>query len=264
MIYIPQAVRKYVTNQEYTQNNIGMSDSTVLMFPEHVLKIQKQGAETDNEQKIVSWLRGKIPVPEISVYHVENGMAYTLMTKVPGRMLCDAEYLKEPEQLLELVAQGIRLLWSVEVQDCPCRVSPLEERLKAARYRVEHGLVDQDNVEPETFGPDGFANPEKLLTWLEQNRPEEDIVLTHGDFCLPNLFAEGNQISGYIDLGKMGPADRWQDLAIVLRSLKHNADGYYNGGKAYFRFEPHMLLDRLGVGMDVEKNRYYMLLDELF
>ena len=108
--------------------------------------------------------------------------------------------------------------------------------------------MDLDNVEPETFGPNGFANPEELLIWLEKNRPEEDTVLTHGDFCLPNIFAENNRISGFIDLGKMGPADRWQDLAIALRSLEHNFSGRYNDGKSYFEFEPGMLLDELGMG----------------
>lgn len=59
-------------------------------------------------------------------------------------------------------------------------------------------------------------------------------------------------------------ADRWQDIAIVLRSLEHNFSGRYNGGKAYFKFEPYMLFDELGLEMDAGKNRYYMLLDELF
>lgn len=264
MVYFPKQIWDIVGNQEYTQNDVGMSDSTVLMFPEYVLKIQKHRPETDNEQKIVSVLQGKLPLPGIPVYCVEEGMAYTLMTRVSGKMLCDEEYLNAPERLLDLVAQGIRLLWSIDVADCPSKVSPLEERLKAARYRVEHGMVDLDNVEPETFGPGGFADPEELLIWLEQNRPGEDIVLTHGDFCLPNIFACGDKISGYIDLGKMGPADRWQDLAIALRSLKDNARGCYNGGNKYFDFEPSMLLERLGIEMDEEKNRYYMLLDELF
>ena len=63
------------------------------------------------------------------------------------------------------------------------------------------------------------------------NRPEEDIVLTHGDFCLPNVFVKDGAISGFIDLGKMGPADRWQDIAIAIRSLEHNFNGKYTDGK---------------------------------
>lgn len=261
---IPDSITKIVGNQEYLQNNVGMSASEVLIFPEHVLKIQRHSSETDNEKEIVNWLDGRIAVPQIPAYEVLNGTAYTLMSKVPGRMLCDEEYLANPRKLIKLVAEGLKMLWRVDVSTCPCRVSRLEERLKEARWNVENEMVDLDNVEPETFGPNGFSNPEELLVWLEQNRPTEDIVLTHGDFCLPNIFAEGDKISGFIDLGKMGPADRWQDIAIALRSLEHNFSGRYNNDRVYFAFEPRMLLDELGIEMDERKNRYYMLLDELF
>lgn len=264
MIYIPKSIYEIVGNQEYKQNDIGMSGSEVLVYPAHVLKMQRRSSETENEKNIVAWLDGRIPVPKIPIYCVENETAYTLMSKVPGKMLCDEAYLHTPAKLIKLVAEGLKMLWNVDVNDCPCRVSRLEERLKAARWNVENGMVDLDNVEPETFGPNGFLSPMELLTWLEQNRPREDIVLTHGDFCLPNIFVDHDKISGFIDLGKMGPADRWQDIAIALRSLAHNFSGRYHNGTAYFRFEPRMLLDELGIEMDERKNRYYMLLDELF
>lgn len=48
MLYIPQQIKEIIGNQKYDQNNIGMSESTVLMFPEYVLKIQKRSLETDN------------------------------------------------------------------------------------------------------------------------------------------------------------------------------------------------------------------------
>lgn len=264
MLYIPEKIKNIVGNQTYTRNDIGMSGSDVLIFPKHVLKIQKRTVETDNEHDIVAWLSGRVPVPEIPEYIVEKETAYTLMTRVNGKMLCDEEFLNNPAKLIKYVAEGIKLLWKVNVSDCPFIVSRLDERLKEARLNVENGMVDLDNVEPETFGPNGFSNPEELLIWLEQNRPEEDIVLTHGDFCLPNIFVDNNKVSGFIDLGKMGPADRWQDLAIALRSMEHNFSGRYNNGKSYFKFEPQMLLNELGIEMDEAKNKYYMLLDELF
>lgn len=98
---------------------------------------------------------------------------------------------------------------------------------------------------------------------LEANQPEEDIVMTHGDFCLPNVFANGNKLAGFIDLGKAGPADHWQDIAIAIRSIRHNLDGTY-GGKKKMDFTPDMLLDKLGIPMDEKKYKYYLLLDELF
>lgn len=261
---LPDRILDIVGTQTPDSNRMGMSDSEVLIYPDYVLKIQAESEETKNEKEIVTWLNGQVPVPEIPVYYVEDGKAYTLMTRMTGKMLCDEEYLKHPKQLIRLVAEGLRTLWKVDVTKCPLRTSRLEERLKQARWNVEHNLVDTENVEPETFGKNGFRDPKDLLCWLEENRPKEDIVLTHGDFCLPNVFAKDNHIRGFIDLGKMGPADRWQDIAIVLRSLDHNFAGKYYGGKRYFDFEDQMLLDELEIDMDYDKYRYYMLLDELF
>ncbi len=261
---IPDKILEIVGNQSSYSNNVGMSDSEVLIYPDYVLKIQAESEETKNEKDIVAWLDGQVPVPGIPVYYVEDGTAYTLMTRITGKMLCDEEYLNNPKQLIRCVAEGLRTLWKVDVTKCPFRTSRLEEQLKQARWNVENNLVDMDNVEPETFGAGGFRNPEELISWLETNRPKEDIVFTHGDFCLPNVFVENNRISGFIDLGKMGPADRWQDIAIALRSLDHNFAGHYNGGKKYFDFTHQMLLEELELDMDYDKFRYYILLDELF
>lgn len=261
---LPKEIEAIVGDKEYTVDGVGMSRSEVRIYDDYVLKIQEKTEETDNEYEIVKWLAGRVPTPQIPVYHVEDGLAYTLMTKVHGKMLCDPEYIKDPQKVIEIVADSMKALWAVDAKDCPLVTSRLSERLKAAEYNVVNGLVDTDNVEPETFGPGGFKDPAELLEWLKSNRPEEDLVLTHGDYCLPNLFADGGKFSSFIDLGKMGPADRWQDIAIAIRSLDHNFDGRHSDGKRIIDFKPEMLLDRLGIKMDEEKYKYYILLDELF
>ena len=261
---LPVEIQNYVNILEYDVNDVGMSDSEVRIYDKYVLKIQPKSDETDNEHLMARWLEHKIPIPTILSYSTQDDLAYTLMTKMDGDMLCSQDNLAAPQRLIKAVAQGLKMLWKIDVRECPYSTSRLDERLKAAEYNVINGLVDLDNVEPETFGPGGFKNPEELLAWLKNNCPEEDIVLTHGDFCLPNIFVKDGCISGFIDLGKMGPADRWQDIAIAIRSLDHNFNGKYTGGKKIFDFCPQMLIDELGVAWDEEKYRYYILLDELF
>lgn len=109
---------------------------------------------------------------------------------------------------------------------------------------------------------DGFRNPAELLSWLEANRPEEEPVLSHGDLCLPIVFFKDGEISCLIDLGNAGIADKWQDLALCYRSLKHNANGSY--GKIYPGIHEDDLFKLLGIEPDQEKLLYYILLDELF
>ncbi|MBQ8395417.1 MAG: hypothetical protein IJX54_00285, partial [Oscillospiraceae bacterium] len=60
-----------------------------------------------------------------------------------------------------------------------------------------------------------------------------------------------------------GVGDKWRDIALCYRSLKHNFDGTY-GGKVYTDFDADMLFDALGIEKNEEKFRYYILLDELF
>ena len=118
-------------------------------------------------------------------------------------------------------------------------------------------------VDPATFGPGGFKDPEQLLDWLENNRPDYEPVFSHGDLCLPNVFIEGGRISGFIDLGDAGIGDKWRDLALCWRSLKWNSEGAY-GGKVYPEVRQELFFEALGIAPDPEKLRYYTLLDELF
>ena len=69
-------------------------------------------------------------------------------------------------------------------------------------------------------------------------------------------------ISGFIDMGNCGIADKWEDIAMLYRSLRHYFDGTY--GKVYPGLDPDSFFEELGIEPDREKIDYYILLDELF
>lgn len=258
----PEKILKYIDGKDFVTDNIGMSDSSVLIFDDMVLKIQQENSFNKNEHLMMKWLKNKVSVPEIICNIIENGNNYLLMSKIAGKMSCDDEFLKNPKQLVFVLADAIKNLWSVDISSCPVK-NDLSTALKTAEYRVEHGLVDVEDAEPETFGKGGFKDPQDLLGWLYDNRPEEDFVLSHGDFCLPNVFINDGEFSGFVDIGRMGVADRYQDIALCYRSLKHNFSGKF-GGKIYGGFDEKMFFDALGIEPDFDKIRYYILLDELF
>lgn len=261
-IYMPSKIRTLVDKKPFTVDDIGMSGNQVLIFEDMVLKIEDSFASITEQVQMMQWLKGKIPVPKVLVYEEENGKSYLLMSKIDGEMSCNSYYLEHPQILLEALSCGLKMLWEVDIRECPC-IRDLDVILKEARMRVENNLVDLDNVEPTTFSENGFENPKHLLKWLESNRPAFDPVLSHGDYCLPNIFLENGQIKGFIDLGKTGIGDKWNDIALCYRSLKNNFNGIY-GGKVYKDFNPDMLFEKLGIEPDWDKINYYLLLDELF
>ena len=259
---MPDGIKIRLKREKYTVDDVGMSESRVLLFSDKVLKIQEQEDEIFREHEIMNWLKGKLPVPEVLCFEKDETYAYLLMSKLPGTMSCSPELLSRPEELISLLAEGLQRLWQVDISDCPFN-NRLDEKLKKAKERVEKGLVDIEDTEPDTFSEGGFKDPEELLQWLMAHRPEEELVFSHGDFCLPNIFVSEGKLSGYLDLGRAGIADKWQDIALCYRSLVHNYDGKYAKVRVK-EADPELLFKRLGISPDWEKIRYYILLDELF
>ncbi len=252
---LPESIRRWVGGREFTADTTGMSAARVICFEDMILKIEKACAESDRERAAMAWMWGRLPVPRILCAETADGVNYLLMSRVAGEMACGEIWLRRPEAMIGLLAEGLNRLWSTDTADCPLE-NGLESKLRAARARVESGVCDTENVQPDTYGERGFENPAALLEWLTVNRPEETPVLTHGDYCLPNVFLKDGGVSGLIDLGRAGLADRWQDIALCYRSLKRNL-----GRESAL---PMRLFAELGIEPDWEKIRYYILLDELF
>ena len=75
------------------------------------------------------------------------------------------------------------------------------------------------------FAPRRFRDAADLFAELLATvPPNEDLVLVHGDFCLPNVLLDeqASRITGLIDCGRAGIGDRHQDLALAIRSLTYN------------------------------------------
>lgn len=255
-MHLPSAIKEIVQARPYTQDTIGMSGAAILLYPDMVLKIQPESEESRRERTTMSWLSGKLPVPKILYAEAFGGISYLLMSRLPGTMSCDASMLCQPKQTVDCLAQGLKRLWQVDPTGCPAP-NILDDKLREAERRVANGLCSMQDVEPGTYGPDGFSSPAALLTWLTKNRPQETPVFSHGDYCLPNIFVKDFRISGFLDFGRSGISDPYQDIALCYRSLLHNFQGN-------LAFRPALLFEALELEPDWNKIRYYILLDELF
>lgn len=261
-IKFPSEIERLTESKKYTIDKIGMSGGTIIIFDDMVLKFQMQSEEAENEVIMMKWLEGKLLVPKIIHSQCEDGVNYILMSKIHGKVSCDDYYMNHAKKLVTLLAEALKELWSIDISSCPYK-NNIENKLRLAKYNIGNGLVDMDDFEPETFSDYSFKTPQELLNYLSNNRPKEQLVFSHGDFCLPNILFDNNKLSGFIDLGRAGVADKWQDIALCYRSLKHNFAGYF-GSKRHYDFNADLLFEILGIEPDWEKIEYYILLDELF
>lgn len=255
-LFLPNQIKKHVLGMKYEQNNVGCSQAGVYRFFSATevlyLKVEPKSGDLKTEYNNMLWLQGKIPVPRIIEWVSEMDIDYLLISEISGKMLCDDLYLKNPTLAVSLLAKGINLLQSLDVKDCNIH-NGLNKKLKDAAENIRLNRVDMDDWESSN---NGFSSPQDLLDFLNNNIPKnEELVFTHGDYCLPNIFADNERITGFIDIGRAGVADLWQDVALCIRSLWHN-----------FKTKEYddLLLKEIGVPINKEKLDYYILLDELF
>lgn len=257
----PSKIDLFIEGKAYTAENIGMSSGTVLVFDDMVLKIEDHTEKIDSTVKVMQWLNNKIPVPKVICYEVSDGKSYLLMSKIKGVMSCDEACLEDSERTVTALADGLEMLWNVDIAECP-RIFSLDSDLAEARYNVINNISDLNEINDFSFSDTVIEAPIQLLEWPENNRSEYELALSHGDYSLPNIFISNGKISGFIDLGDMGIADKYKDIVSCYRSLKNNFNGSF-GGKVYESFDPDILLSKLNIKIDPDKLRYYMLLDML-
>lgn len=251
----PPKLQTLLNGMHCEEDSIGRSTAGVYRYfnnkTSYYLKIQPtlQGLET--EKNIMEWLQNRLQVPKKIYFESYNSLDYFLMTEIEGEMLCSDYFSDNPKESVGLLADGIKMLQSISIEDCPFD-NGLETKLEEALHNIENNLVDMDDWEENNR----FKTPMELLNYLKQNRPKDvELSFTHGDYCLPNILAKDGEISGFIDLGRGGIADIYQDIALCVRSLKHNY-----GTEDY----TDLFFKHLRIGPNWEKIEYYILLDELF
>ncbi len=198
------------------------------------------------------WAHAHLPVPEILEFSTnDNDQIYWLMTRAgPGVDATNATFRNRPLRVLELLAEGLRRFHQAPFEDCPFDFQ-LDQALSLVERRVESGAIDPER----DFHPEHqHLSVNDALRQLQRDRPQnEDLVVCHGDFCFPNILIDGDRVAGFVDLGELGVADRWWDLAVATWSTTWNVGrGYEDAFLNAYEIEP-----------DADRIAYYRLLYDL-
>ena len=170
---------------------------------------------------------------------------------IPGQNAASSRWKAKPQIAVRAIGEGLRSMHeSLPVNRCPFSWSA-DDRLAELRRRVSEGRIDP------TWWP--AAGPPlrtgRVLDLLAETPPVDQLVVCHGDSCAPNtLLTDDGRWSAHVDLGALGTADRWADLAVATWNVTLN----YGAGWE------NLLLDGYGVALDAERSRYYRLLGRCY
>lgn len=251
---LPDRIANYIKNAVLSEISIGCSDSQVFKIVSgdntSFLKIAKLGL-LEKEYNALKWLDGKLAVPKV-IEFIQTEVAEFLLTEaIKGEMVCSEKHLSNQDLALDIIAQAFNNIYNVNIDDCPLDVSN-HYKLSLITKNVNDNLISEGSLKEETLKK--FGSVRGLLDYLQNNSFEEELVFSHGDTSLPNIFADNNQFSGFIDVGECGIADKWFDLAICEKSIVRNF------GKEYVE----RFYNKLNIIPDRNKINYYLLMMELY
>jgi kanamycin kinase len=217
------------------------------------LKVVRSGhyPTAPDEAERMIWARRHVPVPELIDRGSDETVDWIITAAIPGMDATRHPLLADPARIVPIVARGLAAFHrAAPVADCPFDFRATTA-LAHAQARVRAGIATAPDLHPEHthLGLDG------ALRELERLTPAaEDLVVCHGDYCMPNvLLDETGTITGYVDLGELGVADRWWDVAVGAWSTTWSIGPGWE----------ELFYESYGIEPDPDRIRFFRLLYDL-
>jgi kanamycin kinase len=171
----------------------------------------------DGELARLAWAAPYARVPRVLDHGGDGGFDWLVTAAIPGRSAVDPRWLAEPATAVRAVGEGLRALHdALPVDDCPFDWSVERRIADAARRGIRV--------------PDALRDPPGV----------DRLVVCHGDACCPNtLLDDDGRWLAHVDLGALGTADRWADIAVASMSTEWNyGPGWEDALIAAYGVEP--------------------------
>lgn len=218
-------------------------------------------ASLEAERDRVAWLGPQgVPCPRVLDWRV-NADGAALLTSTVAGVPAD----RVPASLLRAawrpIAGAVRQLHDLPPEQCPF-TRDLTQMFAAARDVVARGAVNPDFLPQDQRQ----TPPDELLARLEAQvdgrlaQEAAETVVCHGDLCLPNIILdpESMTVAGFIDLGRLGRADPYADIALLLATAGETwTDGQQSAAA------DETFAHRYDIVLDRDRADFYLHLDPL-
>lgn len=194
----------------------------------------------------LAWAGRWTPVPRVVDHGRDAEGSWLVTAALDATSAVDPRWRDRPHDVATAVGAGLRALHdALPVAGCPWTWS-VEDR----RARADARLAAGDG--PASWFPDHrHLDPADARARLDDVPPVDRLVVCHGDPCTPNtLLAADGTWAAHVDLGALGVADRWADLAVASWSLGWNLGPGHDDA----------LYAAYGVDRDPGREAYYRLL----
>lgn len=191
-------------NHQVDPITVGRSDSDVykLTKDNQVLYLKIGSEPVKDLAKILLFLETTtLNTPKLLSEGRYGGRHYVLMSECKGLMT----YEIEPHLAVKVLAQELKLIHSLDVQN-------LDHYRDVSYYKKLLLTIDQNTLSDED---------QKFVKQMDTLSIQEDLVFTHGDYCLPNILYE-NGLTSIIDLDYAGISFRYLDILDCMWSLEYN------------------------------------------
>lgn len=206
------------------------------------------GIDLAAEARRMRWASAFTRVPQAIDEGSDAHGAWIITSPLEGESAVSDRWRAHPGPAVAAVGRGLRALHdALPVQACPFSWSAAD-RVASAHRRA--GQLDPNRWHPVHRD----LTVAEALRAVDGPPPADRFVVCHGDACAPNtLVTADGRWSGHVDLGALGVADRWADLAVATWSTGWNYGPGWEGA----------LLTAYGVAPDPRRVAYYRLLWDL-
>ena len=228
------------------------------------------GLDLPAEAARMTWASGFTPVPAVLSSGADGEGDWLATAPLPGETAVSDRWRRDPATAVAAVGAGLRALHDrLPVAGCPFSWSPPVRLARSDHRTALRTARSTAGRSADRVGDDGAADDPRAqvrVSWddaahrgltvaearriLDDPPPVDRLVVCHGDACAPNTLIDSGHWSGHVDLGALGVADRWADIAIATWSTRWN----YGPGWE------QALLDAYDIEPDPVRTAYYRLL----